>query len=111
MNFIKHQLLGFFSDIGKSVEDIDYYRISPHSKQPTIKGKSNNIFESLALLDSLATINHLSLGIIVFHDNTWIEYDAYDHAWAYNFPPSYDELINGALHEWSNFTANFSIDA
>ena len=29
MDSIKHQLLGFFSDIGKSAEDIDYYRISP----------------------------------------------------------------------------------
>lgn len=99
MNSIKHQLSAFFSDIGKSAEDIDYYRISPHSKQPTIKGKSNNIFESLALLDSLATINHLSLGIIVFHDNTWVMYDAYDRRWDYFKPPSYDELINGALHE------------
>ena len=39
MDSIKHQLLGFFSDIGKSAEDIDYYRISPYSKQPSIKGK------------------------------------------------------------------------
>lgn len=93
MNSIKHQLLGFFSDIGKSAEDIDYYRISPYSKQPFIKGKSNNIFDSLALLDSLATINHLSLGIIVFHDNTWIEYDASDHEWIYDCPPSYGELM------------------
>ncbi len=93
MNSIKHQLLAFFSDIGKSAEDISYYRISPYSKQPTIKGKSNNIFESLALLDSLATINHLSFGIIVFHDNTWIEYAVYDHEWVYNFPPSYNQLI------------------
>ena len=98
MDSIKHQLLEVFSDIGKSAEDINYYRISPYSKQPTIKGKSNNIFESLALLDSLATINHLSLGIIVFHDNTWIEYDAYDYEWTYNHPPSYDELINGDLN-------------
>ncbi|MFW9602533.1 MAG: hypothetical protein ACMV1B_09450 [Prevotella sp.] len=44
-------------------------------------------------MDSLATTNHLSLGIIVFHDNTWIEYDIYDHEWTYNHPPSYDELI------------------
>ena len=95
MASIKHQLLGFFSDIGKSAEDIDYYRISPYSKQPSIKGKSNNIFESLALLDSLATINHLSLGIIVFHDNTWVMYDSFDHGWDYFKPPSYDELING----------------
>ena len=99
MDSIKHQLLGFFSDIGKSADDIDYYRISPYSKQPSIKGKSNNIFESLALLDSLATINHLSLGIIVFRDNTWIECDAYyDHEWTYIKPPSYDELINGDLN-------------
>lgn len=99
MNSIKHQLLGFFSDIGKSAEDISYYRISPYSKQPSIKGKSNNIFESLALLDSLATINHLSLGIIVFHDNTWVIYNAFDREWDYIKPPSYDELINGVLHE------------
>ena len=99
MYSIKHQLLGFFSDIGKSVEDIDYYRISPYSKQPSIKGKSNNIFESLALLDSLATINHLSLGIIVFHDNTWVMYNTFDREWDYIKPPSYDELINGALHD------------
>ena len=95
MDSIKHQLLGFFSDIGKSAEDINYYRISPYSKQPAIKGKSDNIFDSLALLDSL----DLSLGIIVFHDNTWVEYDAWDHKWNYNHPPSYDELINGALHD------------
>ena len=98
MDSIKHQLLGFFSDIGKSAEDISYYRISPYSKQPTIKDKSDNIFDSLALLDSLATINHLSLGIIVFHDNTWIEYDAYDHKWTYVNPPSYNKLINGDLN-------------
>ena len=100
MDSIKHQLLAFFSDIDKSAEDIDYYRISPFSKQPSIKGKSNNIFDSLALLDRLATINHLSLGVIVFHDNTWIEYDAYayDHEWMYNHPPSYDKLINGDLN-------------
>ena len=89
MDSIKYQLLGFFSEIGKSAEDINYYRISPYSKQPSIKGKSNNIFESLALLDSLGII---SRGIIVFHDNTWIEYDAYDHEWTYVNPPSYDEL-------------------
>lgn len=94
MYSVKQQLNGLFSDIGKSVEDINYYRISPYSKQPSIKGKSNNIFESLALLDSLDYINHLSLGIIVFHDNTWIEYDAYEHEWTYIKPPSYDELIN-----------------
>ena len=99
MTSIKQQLLDVFSDLNKSVEDIDYYRISPYSKQPSIKGKSNNIFESLALLDSLATIIHLSLGVIVFHDNTWIEYDAYGYEWTYNHPPSYDELINGALHD------------
>ena len=93
MTSIKQQLLNVFSDIGKSAEDISYYRISPYYKQQSIKGKSNNIFESLTLLDSLATINHLSLGIIVFHDNTWIEYDAYDHEWAYNFPPSCNKLI------------------
>lgn len=93
MDSIKHQLLELFSNIGKSAEDINYYRISSYSKQPSIKSKSNNIFESLALLDSLATTNHLSLGIIVFHDNTWIEYDTYDHEWTYNHPPSYDELI------------------
>ena len=98
MYSIKHQLLEVFSDIGKSAEDINYYRISPYSKQSTIKGKSNNIFDSLALLDSLATINHLSLGIIVFHDNTWIEYDAFDRKWTYNHPTSYDELINGDLN-------------
>ena len=98
MASIKQQLLDVFSDLNKSAEDINYYRISSYSKQPSIKGKSNNIFESLALLDSLATINHLSLGIIVFHDNTWIEYDAYDHEWTYIKPPSYDELINGDLN-------------
>lgn len=98
MGSVKHKILGFFSDIGKSAEDIDYYRISPYSKQPSIKGKSNNIFESLALLDSLAAINYLSLGVIVFHDNTWIEYDAWDHKWTYIKPPSYDELINGDLN-------------
>ena len=99
MGSIKHKLSAFFSDIGKSAEDISYYRISPFSKQPTIKGKSNNIFESLALLDSLATLNHLSLGIIVFHDSTWVMYDAFDRGWNYFKPPSYDELINGVLHE------------
>ena len=98
MDSIKHQLLGFFSDIGKSAKDINYYRISPYSKQSSIKGNSNNIFESLALLDSLATINYLFLGIIVFHDNTWIEYDAYYREWTYNYPSSYDELINGDLN-------------
>ena len=98
MDSIKHQLLGFFSDIGKSAEDINYYRISPYSKQPSIKGKSNNIFDSLALLDSLATINHLSLGIIVFHDNTWVMYDAFAREWDYIKPPSYIELINGDLN-------------
>ena len=40
MASIKHQLLGFFSEIGKSAEDINCYRISPYSKQPSIKGKS-----------------------------------------------------------------------
>ena len=59
MDSVKHQILGFFSDIGKSAEDIDYYRISPYSKQPSIKGKSNNLFDSLALLDSLDDIKFL----------------------------------------------------
>ena len=99
MDSIKHQLLVLFSDIGKSAADINYYRIIPYSKQPSIKGRSNNLFEALALLDNLATANRLSLGIIVFHDNTWVEYDAYDREWTYIKPPSYDELINGALHE------------
>ncbi len=98
MDSIKHQLLTFFSDIGKSAEDIDYYIIRPYSKQPSIKGKSNNIFESLALLDSLAAINHLSLGIIVFHDNTWVMYAAFDRKWDYFKPRSYDEFINGDLN-------------
>ena len=92
MDSIKHQLLALFSDIGKSAEDIDYYRISPDSKQPSIRGKSNNIFDSLALLDSLATVKHLSSGVIVFHDNTWIDYDTFDREWTYNHPPSYIEF-------------------
>ena len=94
MSSIKNQLLALFSNIGKSAEDVDYYRISPDSKQPSIRGKSNNIFDSLALLDSLTTVNRLCIGIIVFHDNTWIDYDAFDREWEYMKPPSYDELIN-----------------
>ena len=93
MDSIKHELLALFSDIGKSAEDIDYYRISSYFKQPFIKGKSNNIFDSLALLDSLAIVNHLSSGVIVFHDNTWIDYDTFDREWTYNHPPSYKALI------------------
>ena len=98
MDSIKHQLLGFFSDIGKSAEDIDYYRISQYSKQPSIKGKSDNIFDFMIVLDQLSNTNRLALGIIVFHDNTWVMYDAFDHGWDYFKPPSYDELINGDLN-------------
>ena len=99
MDSIKHQLLGFFSDIGKSEEDVDYYRISPWSAIVSFKGKSNNIFDFMIVLDQLDNTNHLGLGIIVFHDNTWLIYDASNRQWEYMKPPSYDELINGALHE------------
>ena len=98
MDSIKHQLLGFFSDIGKSAEDVDYYRISPWSLGSSLIGKSNNIFDFMIILDELSNASHLALGVIVFHDNTWVMYDAYDHEWNYNHPPSYDELINGDLN-------------
>ena len=94
MNSIKHQLLELFSNIGKSAEDVDYYRISPWSSAPTLKGKSNNIFDFMIILDQLSNLKHLALGIIVFHDNTWLMYDAADHQWEYMKPPSYDDLIN-----------------
>ncbi len=45
MASIKQQLLDVFSNLGKSAEDVSYYRISPWSKSPTIKGKSDNIFD------------------------------------------------------------------
>ncbi len=47
----------------------------------------------MLILDELDNASHLSLGIIVFHDNTWIIYDAYQRKWDYNCPPSYDELM------------------
>ncbi len=93
MSSIKQQLLDIFSDFGKSAEDVNYYRISPWSKGQTIKGKSNNIFDFMLILDELDGASHLSLGIIVFHDNTWLLYDASDHEWIYNCPPSYGELM------------------
>ncbi len=98
MDSIKHQILGFFYDIGKSESDVDYYRIIPWSATVSLKGRSNNIFDFMIILDQLANTKRLALGIIVFHDNTWIEYDAYDYEWNYNHPPSYDELINGDLN-------------
>ena len=93
MASIKQQLLEVFSDIGKSAEDVNYYRISPWTKSPTIKGKSNNIFDFMLILDELDGASHLSLGMIVFHDNTWLLYNMLDREWEYNCPPSYDELM------------------
>ena len=95
MDSIKYQLLGLFSDIGKSAEDVDYYRISPWSLASSIKGKSNNVFDFMIVLDQLDNTNHLALGIIVFHDNTFLLYDSADRQWEHMKPPSYDELING----------------
>lgn len=92
---IKEQILTNFSAIGKSHEDVNYYRISPWSVKPSLIGKSNNVFDFMLILDQLANTKQLALGIIVFHDNTWIEYDAVDRHWEYMKPPSYDELING----------------
>ena len=95
MNSIKHQLLDIFSDIDKSAEDVDYYRISPWSVIMSFKGRSNNVFDFMIVLDQLDNTNHLALGIIVFHDNTWLIYDSSNRQWEYMKPPSYDELING----------------
>ena len=94
MNSIKHQLLAFFSDIGKSASDVDYYRISPWSLGSSLIGKSNNIFDFMIILDELSNASLLALGIIVFHDNTWILYDVSESKWDYMKPPSYDELMN-----------------
>lgn len=91
---IKEQILTNFSTIGKSYEDVNYYRISPWSTAVHFKGKSNNTFDFMIILDELSNINHLALGIIVFHDNTWLMYDAADRQWEYMKPPSYDDLIN-----------------
>ena len=93
MKSIKHQLLELFSNIGKSAEDVDYYRIILWSSSPPLKGKSNNIFDFMIVLDELSNINHLVLGIIVFHDNTWLMYDSADREWDYNHPPSYNKLM------------------
>jgi hypothetical protein len=90
----KQQLLDIFSEIGKSAADVNYYRISPWSSAPTIKGKSDNIFDFMLVLDELDKINHLSLAMIVFHDNTWISYDIHRHEWEYNCPPSYNEIMS-----------------
>ena len=95
MSSIKNQLNDLFSDIGKSAEDVDYYRITPWSTAVHFKGKSNNVFDFMIVLDELSNINHLALGIIVFHDNTWLMYDAADRQWEYMKPPSYIELMNG----------------
>ena len=92
---IKEQILTNFSAIGKSHEDVDYYRISPWSAAVHFKGKSNNTFDFMLVLDKLSNTNHLALGIIVFHDNTWLMYDAAARQWEHMKPPSYDELING----------------
>lgn len=97
MKSIKHQLLELFSNIGKSTEDVDYYRISPWSSAPTLKGKSNNIFDFMIILDQLSNLKHLALGIIVFHDNTFLVYDSADRQWEHMKPPSYDELINKGI--------------
>lgn len=96
---IKEQILTNFSAIGKSHEDVNYYRISPWSAESTLTGKSNSIFDFMIVLDKLSNTNHLALGVIVFHDNTWLMYDAADRQWEHMKPPSYDELINGVLHE------------
>ena len=95
---IKQQLNDLFSDIGKSASDVDYYRISPWSALVSLKGRSNNIFDFMIVLDQLDNTNRLALGIIVFHDNTWLIYDASNRQWEYIKPPSYDELINGDLN-------------
>ena len=92
---IKQQLSNLFSDLGKSASDVNYYRISPWSSKPTIKGKSDNIFDYMLVLYELDKVNHLSLGMIVFHDNTWISYDMHNSEWKYMKPPSYDELMKG----------------
>ena len=91
---IKQQLNDLFSDIGKSASDVDYYRISPWSAIVSLKGRSNNIFDFMVVLDQLDNTNRLALGIIVFHDNTYLMYDAADCQWEHMKPPSYDELIN-----------------
>ena len=86
MTSIKQQLLDVFSDLNKSAEDVNYYRISPWSKSSTIKGKSNNIFDFMLILDELDGASHLLLGIIVFHYNTCLLYDASNHEWIYKLP-------------------------
>ena len=91
---IKEQILTDFSAIGKSYEDVNYYRISPWTAAVSFKGKSNNIFDFMIVLDKLSNTNHLALGVIVFHDNTWLIYDAADRQWEHMKPPSYDELMN-----------------
>ena len=95
MASIKQQLNDIFSCIGKSAEDVDYYRISPWSLGSSLMGKSNNVFDFMIILDELSNAYHLALGIIVFRDNTWLIYDSADHQWEHMKPPSYDELING----------------
>ena len=47
----------------------------------------------MLILDELDKVTNLALGIIVFHDNTWISYDIHNREWDYNCPPSYDELM------------------
>ena len=95
MASIKQQLLDVFSDLNKSAEDVNYYRIRPWSKSSTIKGKrkSNNIFDFMLILDELDGASHLSLGIIIFHDNTCLLYDTSDHEWIYFKTPSYNKLM------------------
>lgn len=96
---IKQQILNKLNELGKSIDDIAYYRISP-TNLDTLKGRITNIFEAKQLLEQLdhpkSTISYL--GVIVFTDNTWIEQESYND-WSYHAPIPYEQLMAGVSNE------------
>ena len=98
LSFIKNELINKLNQINKSIDDIAYYRIS-YNKQ-VLKGQIDNIFEGKQLMDALeeAKLTFLYLGIIVFKDNTWIEY-VYVEGWIYYAPIPYKQLMEGFTNE------------
>ena len=85
----KVEFLAQLESIGKSVEDIAYYRLS---LSPTLKGRIENFFDAQKLLDDLDNSKYgFDLAMVVFKDNTWLS--SLENPWVYYSPPSYDELM------------------
>lgn len=90
----KVEFLAQLENIGKSVEDIAYYRLSYYglSLSPTLKGRIENFFDAQKLLEGLDNSKYgFDLAVVVFKDNTWLP--SLEDPWIYYSPPSYDELM------------------